>query len=153
MTADSSLPRKLINAVASDAQSLGWFDNVITHEPKSAPSENMIYAVTAMQVTPYLSGLVSTTLRVELAGRIYVNMLREPQGDIDGDLMQAAWDLFARYSSGFTLGGLIRNVDLLGEAGQPLDLHFGYVPIDKRLYRSAEFTITIICNDVMDQGA
>ncbi len=151
--ADNSLPKKLLDAVASAAAQCGWCQSSETFEPKSAPMSDFHFAVTMMNATPHHSGLISTTFRIELACRIYVSMLREPQASIDPDITAAAWDLMSMYSSGFTLGGLVRQVDLLGESGEPLDLKFGYIGIDKRLYRIAEITLPVIANDVFTQGA
>lgn len=153
MTADNSLPRRLLDAIASNAAACGWCQSAQTFEPKSAPQTDFHFAVTMMNAAPYRSGLTSTTFRIELACRIYVSMLREPQDSIDPDITAAAWDLIQSYSSGFTLGGLVRNVDLLGESGEPLDLKFGYIGIDKRLYRIAEITLPVIVSDVFTQGA
>ncbi len=150
--ADNSLPRKLLDAVASAAAACGWCQSAQTFEPKSAPMEDFHFAVMMMNATPARSGLISTTFRIELACRIYVSMLREPQDSIDPDITAAAWDLMSMYSSGFTLGGLVREVDLLGESGEPLDLKFGYIGIDKRLYRIAEITLPVIVSDVFVQG-
>jgi hypothetical protein len=152
MTADNSLPRRLLDAVASKAAQCGWCRSAETFEPKSAPQSDFHFAVTMMSASPHLSGLISTTFRIELACRIYVSMLREPQSSIDPEITAAAWDLMTMYSSGFTLGGLVREVDLLGESGEPLGLKFGYIGIDKRLYRIAEIVLPVICNDVFDQG-
>ena len=151
--ADNSLPAKLLNAIASAAAQCGWCQSSETFEPKSAPMSDFHFAVTMMNATPARSGLISTSFRIELACRIYVSMLREPQASIDPEITAAAWDLMSMYSSGFTLGGLVEQVDLLGESGEPLDLKFGYIGIDKRLYRIAEITLPVIANDVFTQGA
>lgn len=153
MTADNTLPGRLLDAVASAAGQCGWCQSFETFEPKSAPQTEFHFAVTMMSAAPYHSGLVATTFRIELACRIYVSMLRKPQSSIDPEITAAAWDLMTSYSSGFTLGGLVREVDLLGESGQPLDLKFGYIGIDKHLYRIAEITLPVIADDVFQQGA
>jgi hypothetical protein len=143
----------LIAAVASDAQQTGWFESVGTEEPKSAPGAKVHFATWLMNAKPArTSDLVSTSFRIELAGRIYMNMLREPTGTIDGDLASAGWDLLGRYSGAFTLGGLIREVDLLGEHGEPLAVQFGYVNIDHQLFRIADVTIPLIADDCFDQA-
>jgi len=153
MSADNSLPGRLLTAVADAASECGWCKSAETFEPKSAPQSDFHFAVCMMNATPTHSGLNSTTFRIELACRIYVSMLREPQASIDPEITAAAWDLMSMYSAGFTLGGLVRQVDLLGESGEPLDLKFGYINIDKKLYRIAEITLPVIVNDVFTQGA
>lgn len=153
MSFDNTLPRQIIMAAASDAQQTGWFESVETNEPKSAPHTDKHYALWVMSANPVTSSsIISTSMRIELAGRFYSDMLQEPQGEIDANLMAIGWDLMERYSSGFTLGGLIRDVDLLGSEGAPLSIRFGYVTIDKRLYRIADLTIPLIVNDVFDQA-
>lgn len=153
MTADNTLPRRLMDAIASAAGQCGWCQSFQTFEPKSAPQSDFHFAVTMMNAAPARSSLVATSFRFELACRIYVSMLREPQDSIDPDITAAAWDLMTMYSSGFSLGGLVREVDLLGESGEPLDLKFGYIGIDKHLYRIAEITLPVIADDVFQQGA
>lgn len=152
MSTPTSFVTTLISAVASDAQQTGWFESVGTEEPKSAPTSNIHFATWLMNAKPVKGDLVSTSFRIELAGRIYMNMLREPTGNIDGELSSTGWDLLGRYSSGFTLGGLIREVDLLGEHGEPLSIQFGYVNIDHRLFRIADVTIPLIADDCFDQA-
>lgn len=153
MSTPTSFVTTLISAVASDAQVTGWFQSVGTEEPKSAPTTEIHFATWLMKASPVrTSGLISTSFRIELAGRIYMNMLREPTGNIDGELSSTAWDLLGRYSSGFTLGGLIREVDLFGAEGEPLAVQFGYVNIDHRLFRIADLTIPLIADDCFDQA-
>lgn len=154
MSTPTNFVTTLIAAVASDAQQTGWFESVGTEEPKTAPTSAIHFATWLMKASPVkTSDLVSTSFRIELAGRIYINMLREPTGTIDSELSSTAWDLFGRYSSGFTLGGLIRQVDLFGAEGEPLAVQFGYVNIDHRLYRIADVTIPLIADDCFDQAS
>jgi hypothetical protein len=154
MSTPNGLPKQIIQVVASTAQASGWFQAVETFEPKSAPTADIHFCTWATDVKPIdSSSIVSTSLRIELAGRIHINMLRDPIGDIDSDIMAAGWDMFLLFSAGFTLGGIVREVDLLGSEGDPLSLRFGYVPIDKRLFRVADFTIPIIVSDAFDQGS
>jgi len=154
MSAPNSLPKALIQAVASHAQETGWFrGGVATAEPKSAPNSDTSFAVWASSARPVQSsGLISTSFRIELAGRIYIDMMREPIDDIDPEIMAVAWDLLTKYSSGFTLGGLVRQVDLFGSEGDALGLEFGYIAIDRQLFRVATFVIPLIVNDQFDQG-
>lgn len=154
MSTPTSFVITLINAVASDAQQTGWFDSVGTEEPKSAPTGNIHFATWLMKASPVKSsGLISTSFRIELAGRIYLNMLKEPTGNIDGEIASAGWDLLGRYSGAFTLNGMIREVDLFGSEGEALSVQFGYVNIDHKLFRIADVTIPLIADDCFDQAA
>lgn len=145
----------LINAVTSYASASGFFDSVQAHEPKSAPGNGLYFAVFLSGLGPArgTSGLSSTTIRVELTGRIYKPFKSEPEDLIDPNVTDAADALFAAYSGDFDLGGTARIVDLLGAYGVPLSARAGYQSIDKNVYRVVDITIPIIVNDAWDQGA
>jgi len=83
---------------------------------------------------------------------VYLNMLQEPQDAIDTNIMTAVDALMAAYSSDFDLGGLVRNVDLLGAHGDPLAADAGYLEQDKRLYRVVVISLPLICNDLYTQA-
>ena len=145
----------LIDAITSHASTLGVFDVVQGHEPKSAPGNGLTYAVFVNSVAPArgASGLASTSARVELTGRIYKTFKSEPEDLIDPELTITADLLFTKYSGDFDLGGSARNVDLLGAQGQPLSARFGYQTIDKTVYRVCDITIPIVVSDAWDQQA
>jgi hypothetical protein len=153
MSAPNSLPKQVIEAVATHGLRAGQFDQFLQHEPKSAPGTGVSAAVWLNSLRPASSGLVSTSVRMELTVRIYVNMLMEPQDEIDPVMMSATWDLVTAYSGpGFTLGGLVQKVDLLGEDGDPLQVEFGFVAIDRTMYRIADILLPVKINDAFDQA-
>jgi len=145
----------LINAVTTHASSLGYFDAVQGHEPKSAPGKGLTFAVfmTALGPARAASGLDSTSARLELTGRIYKPFLSEPEDLIDPALAEATDMLFSAYTGDFDLGGTARNVDVLGAHGNPLSMRTGYVTIDKQVFRVCDNIIPIIINDAWGQGA
>jgi hypothetical protein len=146
--------KPVLNALVSHAAGLGYFTRVNTHEPKSAPLRGgFTGAIWAQNLRPHRSGLASTTVRVEWRFRIYTNMLADPQDAIDPALMDAACALIAEYSMNFTLDGLVRSVDLLGEAGNPLGFQAGYLPVDKALFRIIDLTLPVVINDAFTQEA
>jgi hypothetical protein len=147
--------RSLMDVVVSYASASGFFDSVQAHEPKSAPGNGLYFAVFLSGLGPARgsSGLSSTTVRVELTGRIYKPFKSEPEDLIDPNVTDAADALFTAYSGDFDLGGNARNVDLLGAYGAPLSARAGYQSIDKNVYRVLDLTIPIIVNDVWAQGA
>jgi hypothetical protein len=130
----------------------GLFDRVNWHEPKSSPGVGVTAATWFTATTPVRSGLVSTTVRVELLVRMYMPMLREPMDDIDPAMMRALDVLMRQYSGDFTLGGEVRNVDLLGEHGTPLQARSGYLRVDSTLYRVVDITLPLIVNDLWEQA-
>lgn len=143
----------IINAVQSHAMASGLFERVNGHEPKNAPGNGITAAVWADAILPVPagSGLAKTTARLVLNVRVYTNMLAEPQDAIDPAVCDAVDALMAAYSGDFELGGLVRNVDLLGQSGPPLSAQAGYIPQDGKLYRAMTITLPVIVSDVWEQ--
>lgn len=144
----------LVDALLSHALASGRFDRVNGHEPKTPPGNGLTAALWAQRMVPVTSsGLGTTSLLFVAQLRIYSNMLQEPQDAIDPNVCGAADDLLARYTGAFTLGGLVRQVDLLGAYGTPLEAVAGYITIQQTLYRCMTLTLPLLVNDAYDQGA
>ncbi len=144
----------LFNKIESHAKASGLFDSVNTHEPKSAPGGKLHCAiyVSTLRPMPLGSGLASTTGVVTIMARIYLPMIREPQDKIDPTIVAAADTLMSKYSGDFSLGGNVKNIDLLGQTGESLEARGGYITIDKTTFRTMDITIPIIVNDVYTQA-
>jgi hypothetical protein len=144
----------VFDQVESHALASGWFERVNTHEPKRNPGNGLTAAVWIQRVAPVPagSGLAATTGRLELRTRIYSNMLQEPQDAIDPNILVAVDDLLDRYSGDFTLGGRVRNVDLLGAHGEGLGAIAGYVNIDGAMHRVMDIVLPLIINDIWSQS-
>jgi hypothetical protein len=145
--------RALIDAVSSHAAASGYFDSVQTHEPKSAPGTGLTFAVWLSEIGPARSsGLASTSVRMELTGRIYKPFLSEPEDLIDPTLADAVDALLEALSGDFELGGNARSVDLLGAHGVPLSARAGYQKLDSTVYRVIDIMVPIIINDAWGQN-
>ena len=133
---------------------IGIFDVVAGHEPKNAPGNGLAFSLhwAGARPHPRQSGLASTTVVVTWVARVWLNMLTEPQDDIDPLVLDATDRLCAAYSGDFTLGGTVRDVDLLGQAGTPLSAQGGYLKIDSATYRTSDITLPLIVNDVWTQA-
>ncbi len=144
----------IFDAVVSDVQASGWFDQVNQHEPKAKPGMGMTAAVWVQSIGPVPagSGLSQTTARIQFMCRLYSSMLMEPQDMIDPNMLKAVSNLVRRYHDDFDFGGIIRNVDLFGNFGEALGAEFGYVEQDRALYRACTLTIPCIVNDVWPQS-
>jgi hypothetical protein len=143
----------LLTALMDHAQTLGRFDRVNGHEPKNAPGSGLSLAFFLVGIRPAPSGLAATSVWVTWGARVYVPFLREPQDGIDPALLAAVTDLMTEYSTDFTLGGLLREIDLLGASGgDPLSARAGYIEQDKTMYRVADVTIPMLVNDAFTQG-
>lgn len=144
----------ILDAVVSHAMASGYFEQVNGHEPQNAPSLGLTAAVWVDSVQPVrASGLDSTTVRLTLNVRIYTSAQSDPPDAIDPALMAAVDDLCAAYVGDFTLGGLARNVDVLGAHGQPLLVRAGYVQQSGAIYRVMTITLPVIVNDLWEQVA
>lgn len=154
MSFDHAAVDALMAAVESIAGKTGQFRSVNTHEPKSAPGSGLRCAIWAQTIEPVAaaSGLSSTSGYVVLNARVYGNMLQKPEDEIDPKLMKAATALLGAYSANFTLGGTVRNIDLLGEYGQTLKAVAGYLDIGGTKYRIMTVTVPCIVNDMWSQS-
>jgi hypothetical protein len=147
--------RTILAAVESHALASGYFTAVNGHEPKSPPTSGITAAVWVEQIGPARggSGLDSTSARLALYVRLYSSLVQEPADAIDPDLMTALDALMAAYSGDFTLGGIVRNVDLLGQFGDPLSARAGYIAEGGAEYRVMTIALPLIVNDLWDQEA
>jgi hypothetical protein len=147
--------RTILDAVESHALASGYFAAVNGHEPKSPPTSGITCAVWVEQIGPARggSGLNSTSSRLALYVRLYSSLVQQPVDAIDPDLMTALDTLMAAYSGDFELGGLVRQVDLLGTYGDPLSARAGYLAEGGAEYRVMTITLPLIVNDLWTQEA
>lgn len=140
----------ILDGLASHAQRLGYFENVLLHEPKSAPQNGMTCAFMfeRLRAFPAGSGQTAGTGLLVCVCRVYINMLQEPQDDIDKNAVEAVDALFAAYAGDFELGGKVREIDIMGTAGFPLSAQAGYVTVDNKIFRFIDVTIPLIINDL-----
>jgi hypothetical protein len=143
----------ILAAVQSHAQGTGYFDSVVLHEPKSAPSTGSTAAIWANRIRPTMqSGLISVSVSLVLNIRLYASMLQEPQDAIDASLAIAADALFSAYCGDFELGSTARNIDIFGSEGFDMECVFGYINQDGTLFRTADITLPIVVNDVWTEA-
>ena len=143
----------LVARLESIALVTNVFRTVNFHEPKSAPGTGLRLAIWCQSIEPIAlaSGLASTSGYVVCWARAYGNMLAKPEDEIDPRMMTAMTTLMGAYSGDFTLGGTVRNIDLLGAYGQKLAAQAGYLTIDSHMYRIFTLTIPCVINDLWTQ--
>lgn len=143
-----------MSAVTSHAQALGPFEQVLGHEPVSAPGSGLTYAVWVKNIKPVAarSGVASVSARLELTGRVYMPADSEPLDDVDIAVTGAVDGLMNAYAGDFELGGTVAEVDLLGEYGASLGAEFGYARFDSTTYRVATLTVPLVLNDVWTEA-
>jgi len=140
----------IVAQLASQALSLGVFEDVVTVEPKSAPGDGVFLAIWVQGITPVPggSGLASLSVDLVFQARIMKRMLSQPYGQIDPDMLAACDALMRAYAGAFTLGGEVRDVDLLGMYGTKLEAKAGYLTLDKALFRVMDITLPLVINDL-----
>lgn len=148
----------ILDALASHMLALGRFERVNRHEPKSSPGSGVSASLWLQDFAPVpaASGLNVTTGRLEFSARLMTSMIVasiSEADEIDPMLSSAAFALMSSLTGGFTLGGLVRNIDLLGAHGAPLGWRAGYLEIDRKYQRVVTMTIPLIVSDVFSQAA
>lgn len=155
MAFDQASVLSLMDKVISHALTLGLFETVNGHEPKSGlPGNGLRAAVWADSITPLKSsGLSAVSGRVTLNFRIYSSMMQSPEDDIDPNVLTAVSTLLNAYTGDFDLGGTVRSIDLLGMEGVPMGAQAGYITIEAKLYRVMTITVPVLINDMFEMSA
>jgi hypothetical protein len=147
----------IIDAAVSHAMTLGQFDQVNMEDPVAPPGTELtcFFWVQSLRAFPGGSGLNSTTVRLVLGARIWLALDGTlPRDMIDPRILAAVDALCAAYSADFTLGGLVRNIDLQGESGEGLGGESGFVTMDDDTeFRVFTLDIPMVINDAWTQVA
>lgn len=145
--------KAIMSYLISKGLATGLFANVNGHEPQSAPSiqGDMTLALIAGPLTTIeSSGLNSASMRWEITGRIFTSANSKPADDIDPNVVTAAQTYLASLAAAFTLGGLVRCIDIWGMDGDKLSATPGYLEQDKMVFRTMDLMIPLLLNDVME---
>lgn len=137
------------------AKALGVFEVARLTEFKSAPPNSLCFALWVQRLgpAPTGSGLSSTTALLRTTARIYFPMTHKPEAEIEPKVFGAASAYLGRINGDFTLGGLVRNIDILGEEGDAPTWEAGHVTIDNKPFRVADLNMNIVFNDSWEQRA
>jgi hypothetical protein len=145
---------EILNAVVTHALRLGYFDSVNQHDPGNPTGYGLSAAIWVTKLSPIRSsGLGISSARLALIVRISSNLSQKPGDAIDPNIIAAASALMGAYIGNFTLGGLIRHVDVHGAHGPGLDCDIGYRPVDENRYRTAVIALPLVINDLWEQVA
>lgn len=153
MALDATAVADLFAQVEARAQALGGIEQVIGHEPRSAPVSLPALAVWFSGLGPArgVSGLDATSVRCEFRGRVYLNGQAKDEDKNEQKLLYLSALVMGAFSAAFTLGGDAMAVDLLGAWGSPLDAQPGWLAHDSKEFRVAEITVPVILDDVWRQ--
>lgn len=143
----------ILGALSSHAMATGEFDEVNQHEPENAPSNGIACAIWPGAIEPAekQSGLSSISLKFVVNVRLY-KPWSGPFDNVDIELVRSVDALMASYAGGFTLDGMIKEVDFFGANGDKLKVEFGYQTIDSVDYRVATIKLPLIVNDVWEES-
>lgn len=144
----------IMNALESHALQSGVFERFEGHELIGFPGSGITGALWVQRIRPVpsVSGLTSTSARVELMLRIYSSAIQQPADGIDPAVVKAADALFVAYGGDFELGSTVRNVDVLGQTGEPLSATAGWLQMADRMLRVMDLLIPVIVSDVWAQA-
>lgn len=145
----------IFDALAGHALKLGMYQKVNTHEPYAAPQNGVTASIMLASIRPArrMSGLAATTMLVEHVWRSQINMTAEPADDIDRNLQMVVDAALTALSADYTLGGLVKEIDLLGDASEGLRMLPGYLNQDGKLFRIADIFVPTVHNDAYPQVA
>lgn len=145
--------QSLVDGLISRAANLGVFDQVNAHEPMNPPGNGITCSVWVQGFSPVaISGLSSTSIRVLFNVRAYTKGLQQPYDYIDPSVTQAMCVFVQGLTNGFSLGGTVYDIDLLGEFGVPLAGQAGYVTIASTIYRVITVSVPVIVDEAFDQS-
>ena len=150
MALDAAAVKSLFSEIVSHASALNLFADVNGHAPESPPANGASYSVWLSDLSPVAaaSGLAATAGRVEFTGHIYTRQRARPLDQIDPNVLLLACDLLGAYSGDFTLGGTVRDVELMAMSAQP-----AYVDFEGKPFRVVELTVPVVVNDMFAEVA
>lgn len=150
----SNMQIKAIMAkVTSVVQALGLFENSGRGPLTHTPGAGLRVSVWPGRITspPGSSGLASVSLVLPVMIRIYGPVHPEPVDEIDDEMLEAVDRLGDAYVGGFTLGALVRGIDIHGRFGQPLTIEPGYLDVQAGTCRVQTMTLPLIINDAWNE--
>lgn len=153
MTFDAAAAKALTAALESHAKSLRVFDDVIVHAPIKPPETKATGVSLSIELGPWVpvpsSGLAMTSGRITFTHQLWSSLMQRPLAGLDVQVFGALAALVAAYSADFTLGGLVREVDLFAMSAEP-----GYVPdFEGKGFRVIRLDVPLIINDMFEQEA
>lgn len=153
MTFDVVAAKALSDALISHAESLAVFSEINPHAPIRPPQTKKTGVSLSIELGPWVpvpsSGLAMTSGRITFVHQLWSSLMQRPLSGIDVQVFGALAALVASYSADFTLGGLVREVDLFAMSAEP-----GYVPdFEGEPFRVIRLDVPLIVNDMYEQEA
>jgi hypothetical protein len=142
---DTDAVNALYSALQSHALSLGIFRRVNQHEPENAPGEGLSCSIILGPIAAngQFSGLGSVSGTITFLVMVWNSMMQKPLDGVDPAILTAVSTLLNEYSGNFTLGGTVRDIDLLNLRADPV-----YVEQEGKQFRVEQINLPIVINDL-----
>ena len=150
MSFDANAAKALFSQLTSHAKDLKVFDRVNSHDPDSTPGKGLSCSITLGPIAadPAASGLSAVSGEITFLIRIWSSLMQKPLDAVDPAVLGAVMVLLGEYSGHFTLGGTVRDVNVLALKAQP-----AYLNHEGKEFRVIEITLPIIVNDLFPMVA
>jgi hypothetical protein len=135
----------LFSQLTSHAKALKIFERVNSHEPENTPGSGLSCSITlgSIAADPAASGLAAVSGTITFMVRVWSSMMQKPLDAVDPAVLGAVSVLLAEYSGHFTLGGTVRDIDLLALKAQA-----AYLNSEGKEFRTIEISVPIVVNDL-----
>jgi hypothetical protein len=142
---DTEDVNSLYAALESHALSLGVFRRVNTHDSENAPGEGLSCSIILgpIAASGAMSGLSSVSGTITFLIMVWNSMMQKPLDGVDPAILTAVSTLLNAYSGSFTLGGTVRDIDLLNLRADPV-----YVEQEGKQFRVEQISLPIVINDL-----
>lgn len=142
-------------ALSSRVQATGLFETVNGGELEHMPGRGLRAATWFDYGEPIseASGLDAVSIRLDAMVRIYGPVHSLPVDEVDPSMLRALDALGRAYVGGFTLGGLVRDIDIFGRHGRRMSWKAGYLDVDAGTCRVLTLTLPMVINDVWSEVA
>lgn len=147
---DTDAVNSLYSQLESHALTLGIFRRVNTHEPENAPGEGLSCSIILgpIAASGAASGLGSVSGTITFLIMVWNSMMQKPLDGVDPAILTAVSTLLNEYSGHFTLGGTVRDIDLLNLRAEPV-----YVEQEGKQFRVEQINLPIAINDLWSMNA
>lgn len=135
----------LYAALESHAKLLNIFARVNTHDSENAPGTGLSCSILLGPIAGdgKLSGQGSVSGTITFLVMVWNPLMQRPLEGVDPAVLTAVSTLLNEYSGNFTLGGTVRNIDLLNLRADPV-----YVNQEGTEFRVMQVTVPIAINDL-----
>jgi hypothetical protein len=142
---DTSDVNALFSALESHALKLGIFRRVNTHDSENAPGDGISCSIILgpIAASGAMSGLGSVSGTITFLVMVWNPMMQKPLDGVDPAILTAVSTLLNEYSGNFTLGGTVRDIDLLNLRAEPV-----YVEQEGKQFRVEQISLPIAINDL-----